>query len=906
MMAQWQARRRLSTWTSSPCLPTASAKSRIQESAILITPTKKEAKPPYTPRTSERGKDDFSKTEAELDSFFALHRRKKAVVNDLLSTGAAMKDALNSPDDSTDRPLARPSTKQRLQMRIDAARAEAANGRSPAEGVPKVPLTLTSDGTVCIDIPALQRRASDCPRGLGDVRPLTAKEVSRACKHKAEKMQRSRSAPIDYVKENRRSSSLKCLRPDILQRKRMELLHRRRPRADFAMERRRAETEVLRARAFSAAQLAKVATLKPAAIASSSAPVRLVPGSNPAESEAQAWPLSSEGARLGFRWAASEGFLGSIRCLLFDKRRERAWKLWDEALKLVVCKRFLKRLRSKRIAADIVKQALFQGGQVPFQYRLRNLYRQQKAAAYRLQRAWRTFAARIDRLVQVLLDGPWHTQETFLLEAIFSACPTEGEVIVNNLNLMTGTEGGDEYQDESVTMGNSRTEPASTYPRKKKKKSATMAAMSLSTTLLPKSSLLNESVNEASMRRVETMPSGLGACNRRSSQLRTLGPGGFSAASTLDIFSSGRQTAPSSKGKRIGSDAERAHQKELQQLLGGAMRRRLRKRVQAHRFRREVGAQLLRRELVERLYDYRTQAEIAKRLRRRAITRESLSMAATSSDPIRASFDALWHSEAEQDEDSSSSAAGSCARSVNDVGMVTAMMASAATRIDDAEVVELVFCLHYGHGVRPSHSGVCSNFYHACQDQKVKVIGETLSGTRTIRESLLDREKVRREALVDSTSVVSSRRHQQQRPASAPAGGSASASDATFGVASKEASGRPNTAVSSLRVQSKSFDDCFAEAEAFCRKVLESELEEECAEFDGPEGETGLRHLLPPGLAALEVGDLPGLHAAGMDLDAEKKQAGKAKATPAPQPADDSSRRGGARHGRRRSVCRWR
>jgi len=339
------------------------------------------------------------------------------------------------------------------------------------------------------------------------------------------------------------------------------------------------------------------------------------------------------------------------------------------------------------------------------------------------------------------------------------------------------------------------------------------------------------------------------------------------------------------------------------------MRRRLQTRVRAHRFRREVAARLLRRELLESLYDYRAQADIVShRARLRAVGKQRCG--SMLDDP----FAALWRVEPEShvhDEEGSSSATGSCA--TMELTMRQVGIALTAAWISDAEVTDLVFCLHYGHGVRPSRPEVCNAFYHVCLDSKVNTISQTLSGSRSIRESLRDRQTRRQHPHTDAKAVRPNSNEQQwplraARPASAPV----HRSDQTLrleAVLGREGSGRLNGEASSARAHLNSFEDCFAKAEAFCRNLTGPE--DECADTGGldvVEDDTGsLRHLLPPGLAALEVGDLPGLHAAaGTDLDVEKMQATNdpVLAAAVQHPGEEDNRRLGPRSGHRGSMRR--
>lgn len=551
--------------------------------------------------------------------------------------------------------------------------------------------------------------------------------------------------------------------------------------------------------------------------------------------------------------------------------------LWDVALKLVTCTRFLRRLQRKRRAADLIKCVLWQ---VPLPYRLRNLYRQQCVAVVRLQRAWRSFSEDISTLVQGLLDGSWRSQEIFLLEAIFSACPTELEVVVNNVNMLTGTA----EEDESSVY--SSPESASTFPRRSR-----TSFGKLGLTMLP-NSLLNDIPNATG--RSETMPLGSTAQGARMGPRCTIvRPGDAIASSAFDALANKRKSISAMKAKSRGRDADLNH-KELHQMLGGALQRRLQKRVQAHRFRRDVAARLLRRELVERLYEHQSQLEMA----RRQESAKAPHVSASSEDAIADSWNALWKSELEHDCDGSSATASctvSMSRSVMEVGT-----ASAATRMSAVEVADFVMCLHYGHGVRPARPEVSNLFYSGCQDWKVKAAGEMLAGSQTIREAVRFREMARQHPSAHRPGFASQHRQARAiRPSSAPAG----RLNADLGAARREHTGHLEGEAASSRGRS-SFDDCFAKAEAFCRNVLEYEPEEEAPESgDIPEDELGVRHLLPPGLAALEVGDLPGLHAAGMDLHSETKQALVSVASaPALQPVEGLLRRSAS--GRRGSIRR--
>lgn len=882
--------KRWSITVSSPELSAASSKLRAQETSILTTHIKKEGAPPYTPRTCERGKDDFRQTESELDSFFrsVADRRRTDCDEKKKSVGGGDLTLLlaeaPSQDDSTERQFSRPNARQRLQMRIDAARADVACGKSPKEGCHKVPLTHAADGEVCVDVKALQRLASDCPRGLGaEQRTLTSQEISRACKEKAAKLRRSQSAPVDYVKENRTSSSLKCLRHEARQRDRLVQSHRRRSREDSAMKQRRMKTDVLRSRAFSATLPDRAATAMPAAaIAAAAFSAPLMASSKKASpiefAESRVRGPNPEGSQLGFCWVASEAFLSSVHHLLAKRRREKAWELWREALKFITCLRFLRRLTRKKHAAELLKTVL---EKVPLSFRMRSLYRQRKAAACRLQRAWRNFSMHMNTLVQALLARPWRMQETRLLEAIFSTCPTDSEVVVNNVDLLTGNEEEDENQDPSSAV---HRHSASSALHLRKTKSSVLGTSSVAVlSSLPLNNVPTSMRRQTmSLKRPATQPLSMRSCDslslRHSDRLASV------------------SSRPSSANRpRLRSrESDCAHQRELQEMLSSAMQRRLQKRVRAHHFCSGVAARLLRRELLERLYDFRAQAEIVSH--RAASKQYRCSML---NDP----FDALWRLEGVHDEDGSSSATGSC--TTMEVGT-----ALAAVWISDTEVRDLVLCLHYGHGVRPSRPEVCNVFYHACLDSTVNTLGETLSGCRSIRESLQDRQ-ARRQHPHTNGKAVRPKGNEKQRPLrpTRPASAPVQRLDPSLqlnAVLGQDGSGHSNDEASSTRVRLHSFEDCFDRAEAFCRNVLATAPEDDCADTGGVdvvEDDTGsLRHLLPPGLAALEVGDLPGLHAVGLDLDAEKATTEPVLTVPAKQPGKEAMRPSTCKRGQRGSV----
>lgn len=865
-------RRRLSRWNYAASV--SSSQLQINQKAILKSPRRKEEELPYTPRTYEKVKDRVNAAETALDDFFTdraeRRRAEREEIRELVLLESPKKPALElalekpSPERSPPKKPApaKPTAAQRLQMKIDAARAESENTETPASsaGHAKVPLMKTRTGEVCLDIKALQRMASDCPRGLGAAsgNPLSREEISRACDRKAAKALRRCSSVPNYVLENRRSSSLKCLRPESRHRARAKQMSRTNSRLELVMSRKRMALEELCERALNASRPQQQVVATPGSDPATPAPATSTKinkrsgrlAAQPEVRSPQPW-FAAEGARLGLRWAASEAALGTMFRMLGNSRRAKADKQWEVAAKLVRCVRFFKRLKARREAATVVRQVLLQ---VPFGYKLRALYNRQKTAVLHIQRAWRHFSSHINLKVLNLLDGPWMAQELFLLEAIFTECPTEGEVRVGNAALMTREA---ILQDENEPFMRSDKAEAGTSPKRRRPPALGVSqAFSNTQNLANIQPTFHTPVSSHQPREPPTSASKLSAGSRPQSRPASAGRTPSSAmgrpasAGRLPSSALGRPTS-AMKIKFRGRDADSERfEKELQELVDGAMRRRMQKRVHEHHAQRAVAWKILRWELLERRYDYRARLEQQKQ---QAIILERQ----RTKRPPQDSFAEIFEEADNLDREPSATESGTAV----DIGC-----AADAEHLTAREVADLVHCFHFGSGVRPSRPEVCSIFFQ-CDDIKVSMMSQMLMGGLAMREAMQYREAVRlgrpRSAMLFHSQTRS--RRQSLRPASAPL---QRRLDPDFADAKKEVE------APTLATRAKSFDACFAQAETFAKKTLAPVVIDQAPDGAiciGDAEQMGFRNLIPPGLSTMEVGSLPGLHAAGVDFDSDKK-----------------------------------
>lgn len=664
--------------------------SRIDESTILISPTKKEPGLPFTPRTYERDKETFRKTEAQLDAVFQRikdRRRGRAGSDEKqASSKAALAAAVLQLDEASS--PKRPNVQQRLQMKIEAARAEAEHGSVRPH---KVPLTRLPDGKVGVDVVALLRRSSHLPR------PLKPKDVDRVCIQKETALRRAVSAP-NFLQRNANAASLRCLRPEVRQRDRAEQGRRRYGRSQSALQRRKVDNEVLRARAFSASQLYRDEAEETMAMTYSSPST---PSGTPCRTKN---PFGgSTGSRdtrqdlecaLGLRWVAAEAFLGSVRRLLSNRRSEKAMALWDVVVKFVRGRHTLQRLalrwREQFRAVEMLKVVLHQA---PPACQLRNGFRLHKFSAQRIQRACRRFAARLDSQVQGLLDGPWRLQESSLLQAMLSACSTDAEIIIGDMKLLAGeAKQGDTFE-SGQALDRRGARPASASGR-------------------PKSAQWGRYTNE--LKAVPKRPSS--APQKRST--------GFQAQKML--------APPPTKHKPGGQWTSKSNKvqdtlgEELQQMIDSAMRQRLQSRMRSHSFLRAVAGRMLRRELLERLYAHSAQTEsVAHRVDSKVLHLADASDGATP-DPFLDIFSA-------EVQDTGPS------RASKRLSKVVVGSAIAAAELTDADVAEIVLCAHYSLGVRPSHWEVCQSFFGVCPAWRVRDLPGLLAGTLTMRAALQHR-----------------------------------------------------------------------------------------------------------------------------------------------------------------------
>lgn len=173
----------------------------------------------------------------------------------------------------------------------------------------------------------------------------------------------------------------------------------------------------------------------------------------------------------------------------------------------------------------------------------------------------------------------------------------------------------------------------------------------------------------------------------------------------------------SSKPRHMRADVQerRLQDEEMTRMLGEQFKRRIRQRVQAHRFRCEAAKCILRRELVERIYEWRSYCLAAQDVAE-AVTEKRV---AGSASAIEASGEkAVW--------------------------VVRSLAVLAIVRPSDREIASLMRCAHGRLGARPVQQDMFASFYRSCPTWRMKALEGQLAGTRTIREGINDRWATRR------------------------------------------------------------------------------------------------------------------------------------------------------------------
>lgn len=500
-----------------------------------------------TPRTYEHEKQEFCKTEAEIDAAFktiASRWRDRCATDPAIGTTRLefLQPVAQSPaspralridteDDVEGLQFSRfSSARSRVDQRIAAAQQQQASptgSPTTAKKSASVPLLQTADGTVLVNVRALQRKSvSQYLRPVGSQQALKPHDIDRACKARIA-MKRPKSAP-NIVQRNRLAEAVQSWRPEVRQTDRMEKARAKRHRAAVARLHRQEEVEAFRVRACNAARerVAAHCATEQAEDDDSHEPWR-----------PRTVRESLKAAALCFRWIAVEAFLGHLHADLLARRRAVAELHWELAVKFVRLARAVKRWRRRIMAADLLRRVAMQ---VPWTYRTRMVFRKHRFAATRIQTGWRLFNAKVVAFVEDLLNGPWQRQELWLLEMIFSVCSHPNETIV---------------EDPSLLCIDSMEELARAMPER-----------------------------------------------RLHGKLQRGGGNKAPGAAVAKSRASARPTSQN-RWKAAKKTLEGA---QLQAWLQQEFEQSLQQKALAHRFRREVASRILRMEILERLYEVRS------------------------------------------------------------------------------------------------------------------------------------------------------------------------------------------------------------------------------------------------------------------------------------------------------------
>eukprot|EP00419_Tripos_fusus_P029083 CAMPEP_0172700684 /NCGR_PEP_ID=MMETSP1074-20121228/31080_1 /TAXON_ID=2916 /ORGANISM="Ceratium fusus, Strain PA161109" /LENGTH=861 /DNA_ID=CAMNT_0013522109 /DNA_START=170 /DNA_END=2753 /DNA_ORIENTATION=- len=109
--------------------------------------------------------------------------------------------------------------------------------------------------------------------------------------------------------------------------------------------------------------------------------------------------------------------------------------VWDSVISVARVMRFLRWQVRRFRAAKVIRWTL---RHAPRFFEVRFAYRKRSAAARQLQRTWRGFGTRIRLLVQTMLQGPWRKHEASYLEELFTVCPLDSDVVVEDWSLLCG------------------------------------------------------------------------------------------------------------------------------------------------------------------------------------------------------------------------------------------------------------------------------------------------------------------------------------------------------------------------------------------------------------------------------------------------------------------------------------